>query len=491
MKSAYLIALALLSTLDVASAAWQKLPATGAPPMNLASRAIVGTKIASASGISNTQALLADDPSQFAKIPAGSSSAVIDISEQTLVEFVSFINDGGAGKVSVSASTNNTNWVALSQQAFDASTLLVELNFAGIQAKYVKFSFDLSNSGSVSSVKVLGASKESDYRTFHKGSGGVTTEVSSSKPIYMFPTPTNLGELGSGQGTYKFPISNEKYRTVIYDLGDPRTLKKFNAAYSKVPTRVEIFAFEQLPEKRDWRGKTTFEPSILETMQPIASGEDASGVGHLSLVSSKAVTAKYIVMRFEPNYSKKVAGLNVEWQSMASAALIPFSGMANQLGLFNLAPAWQSVAADAGNGGFVVLNTSFSDGSGNAEVHISNSAIAKMKQQMGAGTTETQAINAILNNNGFASVPGGAQQPGQGGSNGNNGSSGEDAADAALNNNSLPPFTGGAYRGGSGGGGGGLGTGRNNVPTPSGGGGNTGARGPIVIITQTVNPTTP
>lgn len=489
MKRVYLIALtAAMGTLNVASAAWQKLPDTGEVPVNLASASIVGTKIISPTGgITNSQALSADDPTQLTKLSAGNSSVVIEASDQTMVEFASFINEGGRGKVSVSASTNNSDWVALSQLTFESEDRLVELTFAGIQAKYIKFSFDLFNSASISSVKLLGASKPSDYKAAvvkkeDKVSSNATAGASYSRRVYTFPTSTSYGKLENGQGSYEFPKTNEKYRTTIYDLGDIQTLKKFSAAYSKVPTRVEVFTFEQLPEKKDWRGKTTFDPSVLDSIKPVAIGEDASGIGRLNIDASQPVTAKYVVMRFEPNYSKRVAGLSAEWQSMACAALIPFSGMANQLGILDLSSIWHPVAAET-PGGFVVFNVSMRPGGSSVKVHISKSAIAKVQQKMGLGTTETQAINAILKAAGLELV--GGIQPGNGGGNGNDESL---VSDPALSN-ALSGFGLSAYRNGGSGGIGGSGSSSGSSSTNSSG--SSGSSSPIVIITNTVAPTTP
>ncbi|CAN5910549.1 hypothetical protein BH11VER1_BH11VER1_13220 [soil metagenome] len=491
MKSAYLLALtALLSTIDVASAAWQKLPAVRSSPVNVSSESIVGAKVVSASGISNSQSLLTDDPAQFAKLSSGNSSAVIDISDQTMVNFVSFINEGATGIVSVSASTNNSDWVELSKQPFDGSTRLVELMFAGIQAKYVKVSFNLTKAGSLSSLKLLGSSKISDYlpqtvKRQGKGASSTGVGIDGTKPVYMFPNPEFFGELENGQASYKFPNTNEKYRTIIYDLGDMETLGKFSAAYSKVPTRVEIFVFEQLPEKKDWRGKTTFDPSILDTTKPFAVSEDAKGLGFID-INTKAVKTKYVVMRFEPNYVKGVAGLNFDLKSIASAALIPFSGIANQLGLLDLSPSLSRSVSVAAPGEFVVLNTKMTSNSSEMKVYISKSAIAKMIQQMAPGTTELQAINAILNKAGFQSVT--DSQPGNGSAPNSGGPSGEDVADPALSN-ALSGFGLSAYRnGGTGGiGGGGSGTPPSNSNNNSS---NNGSNAPIVIIT-TVNPASP
>lgn len=489
MKSAYLIALtALLSTMNVANAAWQKLPIAKSAPVNLASESIVGTKLVSSSGISDSQTLLTDDPSLFAKLPSGTSSAVIDISEQTIVNFTSFINDGAAGVVAIAASTNNNDWVTVSKEALESNARLIQLSFAGIQAKYVKISFELSKAGSISSLKVLGTNKISDYlpqQVKKKGSGSASG-IDGTKPVYMYPTPSFYGELENGQGSYKFPETNEKYRTVIYSLGDLETIAKFSAAYSKVPTRLEVFVFDSLPEKKDWRGKATFDPSILDVTKPVATGEDARGIGYID-INSKPVTARYVVMRFEPNYTKGVAGLNFDLQSVASAAFMPFSGIANQLGVLNLSVSNGHPVASGGSSPFLVLNTKMTSGGTTKKVYISKSAIAKVQQQMGPGTSELDAINAILNKAGLESV--GGVQPGNGGNAVKDGPSGEEIADPAMSN-ALSAFGLSAYRNG---GSGGIGGGDNSPPpnNNNNNNNNNGSSGPIIIITETVNPTTP
>ena len=82
-----------------------------------------------------------------------------------------------------------------------------------------------------------------------------------ARPIYMFPTPSNAGE--SGQQSFKFPKTNERFRTVVYDLGAVRTIKKFNARVLPRADPAPVFAFAKLPEKKDWRGKMTLNPVDL------------------------------------------------------------------------------------------------------------------------------------------------------------------------------------------------------------------------------------
>src|SRR4051794_40824573 len=83
----------------IASAAWLRLPTAENEPVNLASSIFVGTTVQTSSGIANSSALLAGSSAEAAAIPAGSSEAVISIGEQQIVDQVSLVNDGVAGKL--------------------------------------------------------------------------------------------------------------------------------------------------------------------------------------------------------------------------------------------------------------------------------------------------------------------------------------------------------------------------------------------------------
>lgn len=90
--------------------------------------------------------------------------------------------------------------------------------------------------------------------------------------IYIHPSPmrdSDITEIGRAQSKFDFPESNEKYRTIIYDLGTPRMLSEFGSVHSPRPVRLEVYAFDQLPDKEDWRGRTSFDPKVFESSTPV------------------------------------------------------------------------------------------------------------------------------------------------------------------------------------------------------------------------------
>lgn len=389
----------MLCMLGTSSAAWQRLPSLDVP-INLANQAILGAKVQSSSGIGNPAALLNDAPGQRAAIPAGNSLAVITLGAQEVIEDVSFLNEGVSGSVTVSSSTNLNDWTSLAQASFPASEQLVSLRFAGAQAKYVRLSFNSTSSASIRSLKVSGPARVSDYKAVPLEDAkpvevNLSAGVQGARPIYMYPTPSNAGEPEGARQVFRFPKTTERYRTVVYDLGSTRTIKKFNAAYSRVPTRLEIFAFEQLPEKKDWKGKLTLDPAIFDVTPATATGEDATGKGQLQLTPGQPVKARYVALRFEPNYNKRgVAGLNPDWEAMAFSAVFPYANLAGQLGLVDNGTFVQAPDAPGGGEDFTVISVEV--GGASQTVFISNAAIEQVKNQLGPNATELQAINAIL-----------------------------------------------------------------------------------------------
>ena len=485
----------MLCMLGTSSAAWQRLPSSDAP-INLANQGILGAKIQSSASIGNAGALLNESTLEAAKVPSGASSVVITLGAQEVVEDVSFINEGVSGTVTVSCSTDMNQWTSLAQAGFDAGERVVALKFAGAQAKYVKLSFNASNGASIRSLSISGPSKVSDYKAVQVAEKGAEVDLSSgasgAKPIYMYPTPSNAGETDGARQSFKFPKTTERFRTVVYDLGSTRTIKKFSAAYSRVPTRLDVFAFESLPEKKDWRGKLTLDPAIFDTTPIVASGEDAVGKGQMQLSPKQPVKARYVALRFEPNYDKRgVAGLSPEWEAVAMAVVVPYAGLLQELGLTQQSTFTQ--APPAGAGGFEAIEISC--GGSSQMVLISKAAIEQVKNQLGPNATEQDAINAILAAAGLTladSTPNGNASNGNqppGDEDGENGGGAGYVGDpnAPLNPASLSALGLSAYRGGGTGGSGPFDEGDDDNDGGGGGGGsnNNGGSGPPIIIVPT------
>jgi hypothetical protein len=304
MKTKPMIYAALAAVLPfVSHAAWQRLPVEANGPTQLAIGSLEGVKIHSSNNIGQVSSLLADSVTAMATVPTGSSDAVIDLGRQFLVERVSFYNSGGEGKLTVAGSSDNSTWVPLTQSVFGTADDSVALRFAGIQARYVRVNFDLTRGAGLRNFNIHGTQASSSVQTIKGKITNMASGLSGARVIYAHPTPSaNAGE-GSRYGSFAFPESDEKYRTVIYDLGRPRVLNEFGSVHSPRPVRLEIFAFTELPEKEDWKGRRTFDVAVLNEAEPVAAVEDVKGVGYAKVKPSKSVTARYVALRWEPDFN--------------------------------------------------------------------------------------------------------------------------------------------------------------------------------------------
>ena len=304
--------LILIAALPSARGAWQKVPAVEKRSLDIAVASIPGTKITSSKGIGNADALLSDDPTEGVTVSVGVSEAVIQLQGQRLVDTVAFMNDAIGGKATISGSSDNKTWTHLGHSLFTPADQSITVAFAGAQIRYIKLNLELSKGGTLKNFQVFGGDSDRDYSISQdpSGQGGNTVNMAGgmggSRVIYIHPSSNRDSEvsgLAKGQSKFDFPESNEKYRTVIYDLGETRTLSEFGSVHSPRPVRLEVFAFDQLPEKEDWRGRLSFDPSVFESTQPVVSKEDAQGLGYIKVKAQKPVKARYVALRWEPDFN--------------------------------------------------------------------------------------------------------------------------------------------------------------------------------------------
>jgi hypothetical protein len=158
---------------------------------------------------------------------------------------------------------------------------------------------------------------------------------------------------------FSFPESDERYRTLIYDLGQVRLMNEFGSVHSPRPVRFEVFAFEKLPEKEDWRGRLAFNPADFQQREPVAAAEDTRGLGYLKAKPKAVVKSRYLALRWEPDFnppafgvsSPVISGSGFPGGSPGSNAGGPGGQAATNPGHTNNGGSNVGDAGNAGNGG--------------------------------------------------------------------------------------------------------------------------------------------
>lgn len=304
------ILLAALLSATTAEAKWSRIPIIKERPVDLAvAGAYSSASLDSSSGFGQVDALLTDDITKPATVSNGKSFAVINLGKPVLISQASFVNDGIEGKAVLSASADKSGWAVLEEKVFSAADREVAFKFAGMQAKFIKLEFVLSRGGQIRNLLFFGGQTDRGYAVKQSKDGkegkpmDLLKGLGGARVIYAAPRPANGTDTAVLYNKFSFPESDEKYRTIIYDLGQLRIMNEFASVHSPRPVRFEVFAFDNLPEKEDWRGRLAFDPSEFDNSNPVAVAEDTLGTGSLKAMPAKQVKTRYLALRWEPEFN--------------------------------------------------------------------------------------------------------------------------------------------------------------------------------------------
>ena len=322
MKSqiALTIALASLATPGQSSAAWQRLGAIEKRSVDLATTSIKGIGIVSSQGaVAQAENLISDQVDASTQFNSGGSEVVVRLHRALDLHRVSITNQGAEGRMAVMGSVDNQSWIPLSQTVFTTADAMIVLKFANAQARFVKLQFDLAKAGSLSGLGIFGSDTDMDFPVEEPAApskddpkvnagGG----LGGMRVIYINPDSADSGDDAARYNSFAFPESPDRFRTVIYDLGSERTLSEIGSMHSARPVRFYAYTFKdkQLPEKEDWRGRMSFDPSVFDSQEPAAVVEDRQGRGIVKAKFTKSVKARYVALRWEPDFNPPAFGVS-------------------------------------------------------------------------------------------------------------------------------------------------------------------------------------
>ena len=304
-----IIILGSLFTVGSLHAKWSRIPIIKEKPVNVINSPSSNASLDSSSGFGHVDSLLSSDITATSTVSAGKSFVLFNLGKPVLISSSSFVNDGIEGRATLSASADKNGWAVLEEKVFSAADRTVEFKFAGIQAKFVKLELALSKGGMIRYLQFFGASTDKGYALKQSADGksgksmDLINGLGGARVVYAAPKPANGFDTAVTYNKFSFPESDEKYRTIIYDFGQLRILNEFASVHSPRPVRFEVFAFDNLPEKEDWRGRMAFDPKDFGSVSPVAVAEDTRGEGSLKAKPAKPVKTRYLALRWEPEFN--------------------------------------------------------------------------------------------------------------------------------------------------------------------------------------------
>jgi hypothetical protein len=304
-----IVILGSLLTAGSIHAKWSRIPIIKEKPVNTIVGPGSNASLDSSSGFGHVDSILSSDITASSTVSAGKSFVLVNMGKPVLISSSSFVNDGIEGKATLSASADKNGWAVLEEKVFSAADRNVEFKFAGMQAKFIKLELALSKGGIIRHLQFFGATTDKGYAVKQSadGKGGKPADlingIGGARVVYAAPKPANGLDTAITYNQFAFPESDEKYRTIIYDFGQLRILNEFASVHSPRPVRFEVFAFDNLPEKEDWRGRMAFDPNDFGAKSPVAVAEDTRGLGSLKVKPAKPVKTRYLALRWEPEFN--------------------------------------------------------------------------------------------------------------------------------------------------------------------------------------------
>ena len=304
-----IVILGSLLTAGSIHAKWSRIPIIKEKPVNTITGPASKASLDSSSGFGHVDSILSSDITSSSSVSAGKSFVLINLGKPVLISSSSFVNDGIEGRATLSASADKNGWAVLEEKVFSAADRTVEFKFAGMQAKFVKLELALSKGGLIRFLQFFGAASDKGYAIKQSADGkagkpmDLINGLGGARVVYAAPKPANGLDTAVTYNKFSFPESDEKYRTIIYDFGQLRILNEFASVHSPRPVRFEVFAFDNLPEKEDWRGRMAFDPNDFGNAKPVAVAEDTRGTGSLKAKPAKAVKTRYLALRWEPEFN--------------------------------------------------------------------------------------------------------------------------------------------------------------------------------------------
>jgi hypothetical protein len=265
-------------------------------------------------------ALLCDDPTTGYALSNGTTTLLISLSKIENIDSVSFLNNGARGQVTIAVSSaklpaSSGQWRKVAQQ--DLSGDVVKAEIGPSDAKYVKLTFNVSQSGRIASLGVYSTPAISDFTAPRAGttipdqsenvrlvSYNLTDVHTKARALYV-SSGTDLTKANSmideqPATAYSF-AANDAAPAAVIDLGKEMSVRRISAIYSPRQGMIDFYVLQNLPAAQPDRASPKslhLSESTVANMTPVGSVAD-NGTGRAA-IDFPSVTGRYILVKWTP-----------------------------------------------------------------------------------------------------------------------------------------------------------------------------------------------
>lgn len=284
------------------------------------SMSITGLQLSSNSDDTNTAeaALLCDDPTVGYALPTGRNTVLVSFPRIENIDSISFLNRGAKGSVNIATSSaklpaDSPQWHEVSQQDLDAG--LVKAKIGPSEAKYVRFTFEVTEPGRIAGLGVYSTPAVSDFTmprprkvnlqdrsdSFALITYNVTNLHSKSRVLYVSSAQdlNQANNMIDSQPASSFAFATtDSAPAAIIDLGKVVSLRRISALYSRRQGTMDFYVLESLPESEAASKSLRLDANMLAELKPVGSvAGDSSG---RAAIDFPVTAGRYVMVRWTP-----------------------------------------------------------------------------------------------------------------------------------------------------------------------------------------------
>jgi hypothetical protein len=264
---------------------------------------------------SSVKALILDDDTLSYPLAQGETTFILTFPRTSSLDRFTFVNENAsaAGEMKVSVSNyrlpaHSPKWIEVNGSTAFTGKRLVNLSLLGVEARYVKLSFQVEKAGRIAALGLYGGQSLQKFAARQRGIVRVVNHAAKRRLEDMLNF--NFANLYAraqvvfvSSGAEEFArrmidddavtsfqfAPTDLQPTVVVELAESERLHRVSALYKMQAGRLDVYLLEELREN----------PGDLSGLTPVASVTDAEGGGKAA-VDFDPKGARYVALRWTP-----------------------------------------------------------------------------------------------------------------------------------------------------------------------------------------------
>lgn len=252
-----------------------------------------------------------EDDTLSCLLQEGQTTLIITLPSTALVDRFAFVNENASARGELKIAVSNyrlpatsPKWVEVDGRIPFTNKRLFNVSLVGVEARYVKLSFDVEKGGRIASLGLYGGETLQDFAQRQQGVATVPTVAGRVEDRLNFANlsaKARIAYVSSGsleaakrmidddnRTSFAF-AADDPEPTVILELAEQARLHRVSTRYKMAGGHMEVYLLDRL----------NADPGDLENARPVASAVDLDENGKTAIAFDPE-GARYVALRWTP-----------------------------------------------------------------------------------------------------------------------------------------------------------------------------------------------